>query len=137
MKRFFERTFKPFFIIAGLATAVASLFAFCPAWALAQVVKLEFVPEYTIIVQHWGMMVGLMGGFMVIGALQPALRNVMLIYSGVEKAFMVFLFFAHRSDPFGPGFLFLAITDGTISLYTIAYFAVCGFKIPCSDRAQP
>ncbi len=52
-------------ILGGAGTAAAGLNAFVPRFAVENVQKLEFVPEYTIFVQHWGIMVGLMGVFMI------------------------------------------------------------------------
>ena len=64
MKRFFDLTFTPFFVITGIGTALASLYAFWPRWATETAAKIPFIPDYTIITQHWGIMVGLMGVFM-------------------------------------------------------------------------
>ena len=33
MKRFFDLTFKPFFVLTGIGTAAAALYAFWPRWA--------------------------------------------------------------------------------------------------------
>src|ERR1700729_2912953 len=59
MKRFFDLTFRWFFIITGIGTASATLYAFWPRRAAETVGKIPFVPDYTIITQHWGTMVGL------------------------------------------------------------------------------
>lgn len=91
MKRFIDKTFKPVFIIGGLGTAAAGLYAFWPQFAVQTVAKLEFIQDQTVFVQHWGIMVGLMGVFMIAAALIPSWRMPILIYSTVEKAFMVFL----------------------------------------------
>ena len=69
MKRFFDLTFKPFFVITGIGTAAATLFAFWPRWATETAGKIPFASDYTIIIQHWGIMVGLMGAFMIAAAL--------------------------------------------------------------------
>ena len=65
VKRFFDLTFRPFFVLFGAGTAGVSLYAFWPQWAAETIGTLAFVQEYTIIVQHWGIMVGLMGVFMI------------------------------------------------------------------------
>ena len=54
MKRFFDLTFKPFFVITAIGTAAATLYAFWPRWAAETAGKIPFVPDYTIINQHWG-----------------------------------------------------------------------------------
>jgi len=127
MKRFFDLTFKPFFVITGLGTAAASLFAFWPRWTVETVGKLSFIQDYTIITQHWGIMVGLMGVFMIVAAFRVEWRTPILTYSLFEKAFMVYLVLANRSHSYSQGFKAGAVMDATVVLYTIVYFAVCGF----------
>jgi hypothetical protein len=127
MKRFIDLTFRPFFVITGLGTAAASLYAFWPEWAVETAGKIPFVPEYTIITQHWGIMVGLMGVFMIVAALRVEWRKPILIYSLFEKAFMVYLVLANGSHSFSQGFKVGAAMDATVVLYTIVYFAVFRF----------
>jgi hypothetical protein len=130
MKRFFDLTFRPFFILAGAATAAVALDAFWPRWALESVEKIRFAQDYTIIVQHWGITVGLMGIFMIAAAFRADWRNPILIYSAIEKAFLVYLVIANARYPYSKGFWMPAAIDGTVVLYTIAYFGVCGFATP-------
>jgi hypothetical protein len=127
MKRFFELTFKPFFVITGIGTAFASLYAFWPRWAAETAGKIPFIPDYTIITQHWGIMVGLMGAFMIAAAFRVEWRTPILLYSLLEKAFMVYLVLANRSHSYSHGFMAGAAMDATVVLYTIVYFAVFGF----------
>ena len=68
MNKFIDVTIKPVLILGGIGTALAGLDAFLPRFAVENVQKLGWVPEYTIFVQHWGMMVCLMGVFMVAAA---------------------------------------------------------------------
>jgi hypothetical protein len=127
MKRFFDLTFKPFFVITGIGTASASLYAVLPRWAAETVGKIPFVPDYTIITQHWGIMVGLMGVFMIVAAFKVEYRKPILIYSLFEKAFMVYLVVANGSHPYSQGFKAGAAMDATVVLYPIVYFLVSGF----------
>jgi hypothetical protein len=127
MKRFFDLTFKPFFVITGIGTASASFYAFWPRWATENAGKLSFVPDYTILVQHWGIMVGLMGVFMIVAAFKVEWRKPILIYSLFEKAFMVYLVLANWGHSYTQGFRGGAAMDATVVLYTIGYFAVFGF----------
>jgi hypothetical protein len=128
MKRFFDLTFKPFFVITGLGTAAASLYAFWPRWAAETAGKIPFIPDYTIITQHWGIMVGLMGVFMIAAAFKVAWRTPILLYSLLEKAFMVYLVLANGIYAYSHGFRTGAAMDATVVLYTIVYFAVFGFN---------
>jgi hypothetical protein len=124
MKRFFDLTFKPFFVVTGIGTASASLYAFWPRWAAETAGKIPFVADYTIITQHWGIMVGLMGVFMIVAGFKVEWRKPILIYSLLEKAFMVYLVLANSSHSYAQGFKAGAAMDATVVLYTIVYFAV-------------
>ncbi len=126
MKRFFDLTFRPFFVITGLGTALASLYAFWPRWATETVGRIPFVPDYTIIIQHWGIMVGLMGVFMIVAAFKLEWRKPILVYSLFEKAFIIYLVLANGSRSYSQGFKAGAAMDATVVLYTIVYFAVLG-----------
>ena len=127
MKRLFELTFTPFFVITGIGTAAAFLYAFWPRWATETAGKIPFVPNYTILTQHWGIMVGLMGVFMIAAAVKVEWRKPILIYSLLEKTFMVYLVLANGSYAYAQGFKIGAAMDATVVLYTIVYFAVMGF----------
>jgi hypothetical protein len=127
MKRFFDLTFKPFFVLTGIGTAAAALYAFWPRWATETAGKIPFVPDYTILTQHWGIMVALMGAFMIAIAFKVEWRNPILIYSLFEKAFMVYLVLVNRSQSYSQGFKVGAAMDATVVVYTIVYFAVFGF----------
>jgi hypothetical protein len=61
MKRLIDKTIKPFLIIAGLCTSVAGLNAFLPRFVVANVLKLSFIENYTIIVQHRGILSSIVG----------------------------------------------------------------------------
>jgi hypothetical protein len=127
MKGFFDLTFVWFFVITGIGTAGAFLYAFLPRWTVETIGKIPFVREYTILTQHWGIMVGLMGVFMIAAAFKIEWRTPILIFSLLEKAFMVCVVLANRGQPYSKGFKAGAAMDATVVLYTIAYFAVFGF----------
>jgi hypothetical protein len=135
MKRFFDLTFRPFFVLTGIGTALAGLYAFWPRLAVEKIAKISFVQDYTIILQHWGIMVGLMGVSMIVAAYRKDWRKPILIYSGFEKSFMVYLVATNISHPFSQGFWVGAGMDATVVLYTVVYFAVCGFtSFPTSEH---
>ena len=123
MAKFIDKTLKPVLIIGGAGTALAGVDAFAPRFAVENVQNLEFIPEYTIFVQHWGIMVCLMGLFMIAAAFKKSWRTPILLYSLIEKAFMVFLVFTNLGHAFSKGFLAPAIMDAFIVLWSLAYFA--------------
>jgi hypothetical protein len=70
---------------------------------------------------------------MVVAAFRVEWRNPILIYSAFEKTFMVYVVVANRSQAYAQGFKAAAAMDATVVLYTIVYFAVCGFT-PLEQR---
>jgi len=127
MKSFFVRTVKPFFLFTGAGTALIGLYAFLPSWAMPHLAKLPYLQDYTIIIQHWGIMVCLMGLFMMAAALVPQWRLPIFVYSAIEKAYMVWLVLSNAQEPFVSGFWLPFAIDSTVVIYTIGYFAICGF----------
>lgn len=122
MKQFVDGALKPVLIIGGFGTAAAGLYAFWPQWAVANIANIEFVQDYTIFVQHWGIMVGLIGVMMVAAAFKPSWVFPVLLYAALEKAFMVYLFASNASYGFAAGFLVPAAMDAIIVLYCLLYF---------------
>ena len=123
VQKFIDVTIRPVLIVGGAGTALAGLDAFVPRFAVASIQKLEWVPEYTIFVQHWGIMVGLMGVFMIGAAFKESWRVPILLYSLIEKAFMVLLVVTNLDQPFSSGFLAPAVMDSIIAVWSILYFA--------------
>jgi hypothetical protein len=135
LESFFARSFRPFYLVTGAGTAGIGLFAFFPSWATQNVAKLPFLVEYTIIIQHWGIMVGLMGLFMMGAAVFPQWRTPIGLYSIIEKAFMVVLVLFNAKQPFVTGFWLPFVMDLTVVAYTVGYFYFCGLDKP--QREQP
>ena len=124
---------KPFFLFTGAGTALVGLYAFLPSWAMPNVAKLPYLQQYTIIIQHWGIMVGIMGLAMILAALVPRWRVPILLYSALEKSFMVWLVLSNAQQPFVSGFWVPCALDSTVIIYTIGYFLACGFRSPNSN----
>ncbi|MEI8379107.1 MAG: hypothetical protein WCJ09_03195 [Planctomycetota bacterium] len=131
--RFFAKTVRPFFLFTGAGTALVARYAFLPAWAMPNVAKLLYVQDYTIIIQHWGIMVGIMGLAMMLAALIPQWRVPILLYSGLEKAFMVWLVLSNSQNSFVSGFWIPCTLDSTVEVYTIGYFLTVGIRVPQRD----
>ena len=122
MKRIIEATIKPVLIVGGLGTALAGVNAFLPQFAVENVQNLEWTKEYTIFVQHWGIMVCLMGLFMFASAFKESWRAPILLYGLLEKAFMVFLVVNNVDSSFAKGFYVPAGMDAFLTLYLLLYF---------------
>jgi len=122
MQKFIDVTIKPVLIIGGLGTAAAGVDAFFPRFAVENVQKLAFIPEYTIFVQHWGIMVCLMGVFMVAAAFKESWRVPILLYGMIEKAFMVYLVVSNLGQAFSGGFVVPAVMDFFITIWSVLYF---------------
>ncbi len=122
MNKFIDKTIKPVLIIGGTVTALAGLNAFFPRFSVENVQNLEWIQDYTIFVQHWGIMVCLMGVMMVVAAFKESWRFPIMLYSALEKAFMVFLAFSNLNYSYSQGFLVPATMDAIIVIYSIIYF---------------
>jgi hypothetical protein len=133
MKRFFDVTFRPFFVITGIVTALGALNAFWPRWTVEKVDLIPFNQDYTIILQHWGFMLGVLGVFMIVAAFSRAWRNPILIFSACEKGFIVYLVGTNFSQPYARGLWAGAAMDATVVLYTIVYFLAGGFRNPATQ----
>ena len=123
MQKFIDVTIKPVLIVGGLGTAAAGLYALLPQFAVENIAELEFVQDYTIFVQHWGFMVGLIGVLMVAAAFRESWRTPVLLYGLIEKAFMVFLVATNLGQPFAGGFYAPAVMDTIITVWSLIYFA--------------
>ena len=68
-------------------------------------------------------MVSFLGIFMVAAAFRESWRTPILLYSMIEKAFMVFLVVSNFGQPFSSGFIAPAVMDAVITVWSILYFA--------------
>ncbi len=135
IQHFFARTVRPFFLFMGAGTALVGLYAFAPAWAMPNVARLPYLHDYTIIIQHWGIMVGLMGLAMMAAAVVPQWRVPIFLYSAIEKFFMVWLVLSNSQQSFVSGFWVPFAIDSTVVIYTVGYFLALGFR--SSELAAP
>lgn len=122
MKTIIDKTTKPVLLAGGIGTALAGINAFFPRFAVENIQNLDWVGEYTIFVQHWGIMVCLMGVFMIVAAFKESWRTPVLIYCVIEKAFLVFLVVVNLDQSFSNGFYIPAVMDTIITIWTLLYF---------------
>lgn len=104
----------------------AGIYAIDPADALREMNNLSYDSRYVFLIRHWGIMVGLMGFFIVMAAFVERWREPIILYSFLEKLFMVYLFSSNYFDPetahLNQYFIPFAVTDITICLYTLGYW---------------
>ena len=120
---FIAGTIRWFLVIFGVATCMTLPFAIdinLLTPMLGGVV--DYTSSSVPALRHWGIMVFGMGVLMVVAAFRPWLRFETMLFSTVEKAFMVYLFISNLSQPWGRGYLLPFLVDSTIVAYSIVYF---------------
>jgi hypothetical protein len=120
---FIARTIKWFLIVFGVATCMTLPFAIDVNLLTPM---LGGVVDYTSssvpALRHWGIMVFGIGALMVVAAFRPWLRFETMLFSTVEKAFMVYLVITNLSQVWARGYLLPFLVDSTIVAYSIVYF---------------
>lgn len=122
MEKMIEKTLKPFLIVSGLITMAPVIIVFSPGTGLMQVFQLELVAEYTLTVQHWGLMIFLVGLLTVVSAFRSSLVFPVLLYSTLQKAGLVTLTVLNARHHYVEGFLQPAGFDLLCVLYALLYF---------------
>jgi hypothetical protein len=89
----------------------------------------DYTPSSVPIMRHWGIMIFGIGALMVVAAFRPWLRFETMLFSTVEKAFMVFLFLSNLGQPWVMGYVGPAVIDSAIVLYSLFHFI--------SDEGRP
>jgi len=121
MKGFVQKTIKPFLIISGIITASVVLLAVSPKSGLENLLKLEFIEEYKILIQHWGIVVFLVGLFLFVSAFVTAWRFPIILFATIEKIFIVCFYLINRQFEFAEGFSTAAVIDSIIVIYFLMY----------------
>ncbi|MEZ9516884.1 hypothetical protein AB4359_17820 [Vibrio splendidus] len=123
---FFNKYLKPFLTVGGIITMSAIVYAIDPEQALMGMNNLPFDSNYVFLFRHWGIMVGLMGFFIVLSAFKPSWRAPIVLYSFIEKLFMVYLYVSNFFNPetahLNTSFIPFAVTDIIICTYTLGYW---------------
>ncbi len=122
LNRFIAKSIKPVLIIFGLATCLPILIAInidlLPDFANG----IDFTASSVPALRHWGFMVFGIGALLVAAAFNPHLRFSAMVYSTLEKSFMVYLWISNMNEPWGSAYLGMGILDTIISFYSILYF---------------
>ena len=120
---FIARTIRRFLVVFGIATGLTLPFAIdinllTPMFGS----HVDYTPSSVPALRHWGIMVFGIGVLMVIAAFRPWLRFETMVFSTVEKAFMVYLFISNIGQSWITGYLLAFLIDSTITAYGILYF---------------
>jgi hypothetical protein len=127
---FIARTMKWFLIVFGLATCLTLPFAIDINFITPMLGGLvDYTPASVPALRHWGIMVFGIGVLMVVAAFRPWLRFETMLFSTIEKAFMVYLFLGNLGQPWAMGYIGAFVIDSTIVAYSILYFI--------SDQGRP
>src|SRR5450755_2674985 len=127
---FIAGTVKWFLVIFGMATCGPLLFALDIKLITPMLGGLvDYTPSSVPGLRHWGIMVFGIGAPMVVAAFRPWLRFEAMVFSTIEKAFMVYLFLSNLGQPWGMGYIGAFVMDSTIVAYSIVYFI--------SDQGRP
>jgi hypothetical protein len=123
MNAFIARTIKWFLIVFGLATCMTLPFAIDINMLTPMFGELvDYTPSTAPALRHWGIMIFGIGVLMVVAAFRPWLRFETMLFSTVEKAFMVYLFLGNLGQPWAMGYIGPFLLDSTIVAYSIFYF---------------
>jgi hypothetical protein len=99
---FVAGTIKWFLILFGLATCATLPFAIDIKFLTPMLGGLvDYTPSSVPALRHWGAMVCGIGVLMVVAAVRPWLRFETMVFSTIEKSFMVYLFSAMSAVPGG------------------------------------
>jgi hypothetical protein len=124
LDRFIGATLKGVLIVFGVATGLAIL-GMVNVELMNQTLfrgLLVFTPSTEPIVRHWGLMIFGIGVLMIAAAFSPWLQFSTILFATVEKAFIAWLAFSVRDQPWGQAYLLSGLIDGTFALYGLLYF---------------
>lgn len=83
-------------LISGVLTATMIYAAIAPEAALQSTFGETLnEPVAKIVVRNWGALIALVGGTLIYGAFQPAVRPLVLVLAGVSKAIFIALVLSH------------------------------------------
>ena len=123
LNAFVGKTIKWFLVFFGLATTLTLQFAvdfnlFTPMFSGL----VDYTPSSVPALRHWGIMVFGIGALLVVAAFRPWLRFEAMLFSAVEKAFMVYLIITNFGQSWAMAYLPALLVDLTIVAYSIQYF---------------
>ena len=127
---FIAKTIKWFLIVFGVATSMTLPYAIDINLLTPMLGGLvDYTPSSVPALRHWGIMIFGIGVLMVVAAFRPWLRFETMVFSTIEKSFMVYLFLTNLGQSWAIGYIIPFLVDSTIVAYSIVYFI--------SDQGRP
>lgn len=102
---------KIILIISGLITSGLGIISIFPEFVLKTMFDLDFYQNYSIIIKHWSMSVAIAGIFLIISAFKKEWRIPIMLYSIIEKIYLVLLCIIALKYPYGKAFLPIIYVD--------------------------
>jgi len=127
MKLTFEKSSTYFFWAAGIVTLSGpALVMVMPAEGFKLFSGLTYMdesPQVFPVIGHWGMMVVGIGVLLFLSGKNKALRKTTVIFSTVEKAYMVFtiLYCIYTNQPFAANYYLPLVADSSMVIGGIWY----------------
>ncbi len=122
-----EKFNKIYFWTAGIVTALGALpLMIMPLKATKLTIGIDLSSQLDIIplVAHWGIMVSGIGIFLCVAARVQKLRKAAIIYSTLEKLYMVSLltYFMMTNSEISDHYLLIFVVDSLIVIGAIVYY---------------
>ncbi|MBB1320223.1 hypothetical protein ABHN84_01680 [Shewanella vesiculosa] len=111
--------------LAGLGTSLGGLYTLFPQWALENLNQLPFFASDTIFIQHWGLMVLMVGCSFFIAMFRSDWVKPVFCIALIEKLFFISLVLSNANQPFVDGFWSSMVMDTIICTYIAAYLWWC------------
>ncbi len=122
VEKVIDKTLRPFLVITGLITMAPVMMAISPEAGLMKLFQLKLVAEYTLAVQHWGLMIFLVGLLTVISAFKTSFIIPIILHSTLQKMGMMVFTVLNVQHHYVEGFLQPAGFDLICVIYALLYF---------------
>ncbi len=121
MNEFMKKISKWALILGGLMTLIPGAFAVSPIFGMNTLLHLDFIKEYTILIQHWGFTVCLSGIFLILVAFKKEWRMPIVLFALFVKLYFVTLYVININEVFAKGFIIPVTSDLVTGVFCFAY----------------
>ncbi|MCH4889062.1 hypothetical protein EZV73_15815 [Acidaminobacter sp. JC074] len=114
-------------IVTGLLTGGVGLISVLPALFLDKLFNLAYLQDYDIIIRHWSASILLAGIFLIISAYKVTWRLPIVLYSILEKLYLVGICLFSLRYPYGRSFAVVIPLD-MFMIILLVYVLVAELK---------